>query len=50
MQIDNMEESKTLLVNLENLFNNLDTVKKQLESKLNIKALVGFKAFMFVSL
>ena len=37
MQIDNMEESKTLLVNLENLFNNLDTVKKQLESKLNIK-------------
>lgn len=37
MQIDNMEESKALLVNLENLFNNLDTVKKQLESKLNIK-------------
>lgn len=37
MQIDNMEESKALLVDLENLFNNLDTVKKQLESKLNIK-------------
>lgn len=37
MQIDNMEESKALLIDLEILFDNLDTVKKRLESQLTIK-------------
>lgn len=37
MQIDNMEDAKALLIDLENLFNNLDAVKKRLESQLTIK-------------
>lgn len=37
MQIENIEESKKLLVEVENLFNSLDEVKKGLEKELYIK-------------
>lgn len=37
MQIDNMEEARKLLVDVNELFMNLDDVKKDLENKINIK-------------
>ena len=37
MQIESIEESKKLLVEVENLFNSLDEVKKGLEKELYIK-------------
>ena len=37
MQIDNMEEMKTLLVEIDNIFTNLDEVKKDIENKICIK-------------
>lgn len=37
MQIDNMEEVKTLLVEIENVFTNLDELKKDIENKICIK-------------
>lgn len=37
MQIDNMEEVKTLLLEIENVFTNLDELKKDIENKICIK-------------
>lgn len=37
MQIDNMEEVKTLLIEIENMFTNLDEFKKDIENKICIK-------------
>ena len=37
MQIDNMEEVKTLLLEIDNLFTNLDDLKKDIENKICIK-------------
>lgn len=37
MQIDNMEEVKSLLADMQNLFLNLDDIKKQLEDKISLK-------------
>lgn len=37
MQIDNMEDMKTLLVEIDNIFTNLDEVKKDIENKICIK-------------
>lgn len=37
MQIDNMEEVKTLLIEIENMFTNLDELKKDIENKICIK-------------
>lgn len=37
MQIDNMEEVKTLLIEIENMFTNLDDLKKDIENKICIK-------------
>lgn len=37
MQLDNIEEVKTLLLDMENLFMNLDNRKKELEDQINIK-------------
>ena len=37
MRIDNQEETKLLLLDMENLFSNLDTVKKELENEICIK-------------
>lgn len=37
MQLDNMEEVKRLLQDIENLFMNLDDYKKELESQISIK-------------
>lgn len=37
MQLDDIEEVKTLLLNMENLFMNLDNRKKELEDQINIK-------------
>lgn len=37
MQLDNMEEVKTLLVDIENLFSNLEIYKKNLEEQISIK-------------
>ena len=37
MQIDNMEEVKTLLIETENMFTNLDDLKKDIENKICIK-------------
>lgn len=37
MQIDNMEEVKTLLLEIDNLFTNLDDFKKDIENKICIK-------------
>ncbi len=37
MQIDNIEESKILLLEIEQLFIELDDIKKELESKIDLK-------------
>lgn len=37
MQLDDIEEVKTLLLDMENLFMNLDNRKKELEDQINIK-------------
>lgn len=37
MELDNMEEVKTLLSNMENLFINLGATKKKLESEIDLK-------------
>lgn len=37
MQIDNIEDAKILLLEIENLFMNLDDIKKNLEQQINIK-------------
>lgn len=37
MQLDNIEEVKALLLDMENLFMNLDNRKKELEDQINIK-------------
>lgn len=37
MQIDNIEESKILLLEIEQLFTDLDDIKKELESKIDLK-------------
>lgn len=37
MQIDNMEEMKILLIEIEEVFTNLDDVKKDIENKICIK-------------
>lgn len=37
MQIDNMEEVKTLLLEIDNLFTNLDDLKRDIENKICIK-------------
>lgn len=37
MQLDNIEEVKILLLEIENLFMNLDDYKKQIEDQINIK-------------
>lgn len=37
MQIDNMEEVKILLLEIENVFTNLDELKKDIENKICIK-------------
>lgn len=37
MQIDNMEEVRTLLLEIDNLFTNLDDLKKDIENKICIK-------------
>lgn len=37
MQLDNIEEVKILLLEIENLFMNLDDYKKQIEEQINIK-------------
>lgn len=37
MQIDNIEDAKILLLEIENLFMNLDDIKKKLEQQINIK-------------
>ncbi len=37
MQIDNIEDVKILLLEIENLFTNLDDIKKNLEQQINIK-------------
>ena len=36
MQLDNIEEVKILLLEIENLFMNLDNYKKQIEEQINI--------------
>ena len=37
MQIDNIEESKILLLEIEQLFTDLDDIKKELENKIDLK-------------
>ena len=37
MQLDNIEEVKALLLDMENLFLNLENIKKELEDQINIK-------------
>jgi len=37
MQIDNIEESKILLLEIEQLFTELDDIKKELENKIDLK-------------
>lgn len=37
MQIDNVEESKILLLEIEQLFTDLDDIKKELENKIDLK-------------
>lgn len=37
MQIDNIEDAKILLLEIKNLFMNLDDIKKNLEQQINIK-------------
>lgn len=37
MQIDNIEDAKILLLEIENLFMNLEDIKKNLEQQINIK-------------
>ena len=43
MQIDNIEESKILLLEIEQLFIELDDIKKELESKIDLKGAEQFK-------
>lgn len=37
MKIDNIEQTRELLVNINNMFSDLDNIKKQLEAQISIK-------------